>query len=81
MDIQKLTKFFMWCTIINGAILVFSIIGTIFGADIGLRIQSQWFQIPPETLRVAMYSLLGIFKIFWLIFNVVPYAALVIVGK
>ena len=81
MDIQKLTTFFMWCTIINGVLLVLSIIGCILAPDFGYNLQSGWFEIPRETLNVVIYLFLGVFKIFWLVFNVVPYVALRIVGR
>ena len=81
MDIQKLTAFFMWCTIINGVLLVLAIIGCILSPDFGYSMQSEWFQIQRETLNVVIYFFLGVFKIFWLVFNVVPYVALLIVGK
>ena len=78
---QKITTFFLYCTIINGTILALAIIGSILGPDLGYRLQSQWFQIPRDTLHVIIYSFLGIFKIFWLVFNVAPYMALLIMRK
>jgi hypothetical protein len=48
--------------------------------DLVYRTQSKWFPIPRETFDVVMYSFLGLFKIVWLVFNVVPYLALLIVG-
>ncbi|MCZ6445193.1 MAG: hypothetical protein O7F17_00165 [Planctomycetota bacterium] len=44
------------------------------------RTQSKWFPIPRETFNVVIYSFLGLFKIVFLVFNVVPYVALLIVG-
>jgi hypothetical protein len=44
------------------------------------RTQSKLFPIPRETFNVVFYSFLGMFKIVFLVFNVVPYAALLIVG-
>ncbi len=79
MDIQTLTTFFMWCTIINGALFVCSTTVFILAPDVLYRIQSRWFSIPRETFNVAFYSLLGFFKIVLLVFNVVPYVALLIV--
>lgn len=81
MGIQKLTAFFKWCTIINGVLLVVSITGCILGPDLGYTIQSKLFHIPRETINVAIYLFLGLFKVAWIIFNVVPYVALLIVGK
>jgi hypothetical protein len=81
MDIQKLTRFFMWCSIINGAILILSVIGIVLGPDFGLSLQSKLFHIPRETLNLALYLFLGVFKIVWLVFNVTPYVTLRVVGK
>jgi hypothetical protein len=80
MDIQTLTTFFMWCTIINGALLVLWTAMWILAPDLVYRTQSKWFPIPRETFNVVFYSFLGLFKIVFLIFNVVPYVALLIVG-
>jgi hypothetical protein len=80
MDIQILTAFFMWCTIINGALLVLWTIMCIAAPDLVYRTQSKWFPIPRETFDVILYSFLGVFKILFLVFNVVPYVALLIVG-
>jgi len=80
MGIQTLTAFFMWCTIINGALLVFWTLMCLLVPDLVYRTQSQWFPISRETFNVAIYGFLGLFKIVFLVFNVVPYVALLIVG-
>ena len=80
MTIQMLTAFFMWCTIINAALLIFSAIMIIPAQDLVYRMHSKWFSISREAFNVAMYSCLGLFKIAILIFNVVPYIALLIIA-
>ena len=80
MDIQTATTFFMWCTIINGALLVLWTIMCISAPNLVYRLQSKWFPIPRDTFNVVIYSFLGLFKIIFLVFNVVPYVALLIVG-
>jgi len=42
--------------------------------------QSRWFPIPRETFDVLIYAFLGLFKIVFLVFNLVPYLALLIVA-
>ncbi len=79
-DTVKLTAFFKWCSIINGIILVLAILGVVLGPEIGQTLQSRMFQVAPGTVSAAMYMFLGMFKIFWLVFNVVPYVALRIVS-
>ncbi len=80
MDIQILTAFFMWCTIINGSLLVLWTIMLILAPDLAYRMQSKWFPMPRETFNIVIYSFLGLFKIVFLVFNVVPYVALLIVA-
>ena len=77
---QALTTFFMWCTIINGSLLLFWVTICLLVPDILYRTQSKLFPLPRETFTVVLYSFLGLFKIFFLIFNVVPFVALLIVG-
>ena len=80
MDIQTLTTFFMWCTIINGTLLTLWVTMSIWTPDLVYHTQNKWFPIPRETFNVVMYSFLGLFKIVFLVFNVVPYVALLIIG-
>jgi hypothetical protein len=80
MDIGTLTAFFMWCTIINGAMLVLSAVMIMLAQDFVYSVHSKWFNIPRETFNVVLYSFLGFFKIIFIVFNVVPYVALLIVG-
>lgn len=80
MDIHALTRFFMWCTILDGALLALWSSALILAPDLVYRIQARWFPIPRETFNVVIYSFLGLFKIVFLAFNVVPWAALLIVG-
>ena len=80
MDVQTLTTFFMWCTIINTGLLLLWTVFFAFAPDLVYRTQSKWFPIPRETFHVVMYSFLGLFKVVFLVFNVVPYVALLIVA-
>jgi hypothetical protein len=80
MDLQILTTFFMWCAIIDGALLTLWITMFMLAPDLVYRTQNKWFPLPRETFNVVFYSFLGLFKIVFLVFNVVPYVALLIVG-
>lgn len=80
MEIRMLTTFFMWCTIINGVLLIFWSLMYMVFPDLVYGMQSRWFPIPRETFKVVFYSFLGLFKILFLVFNVVPYVSLLIVG-
>ena len=81
MDIQKITAFFKWCTIINAALLVLTIIMVIGAPDFVYGMQSKLFPISREAFDVVMYAFIGLYKIVFLVFNLVPYVALLMVGK
>ena len=80
MDIETLTSFFMWCTLLNGALLIGSAVMCACAADFIYRLHSRWFSMSREHFTVLLYAWLGLFKIGFFIFSVVPFVALVIVG-
>jgi hypothetical protein len=80
MDIQSLTSFFMWCTIINAGMLLFLGLIYLLTPNLVYRLQSRWIHIPRETFDVVFYSFIGFFKVLVLVFNVVPWIALLIIG-
>jgi hypothetical protein len=80
MDTQTLTSFFMWCTIINAGFLTLSIVMMISIGDLAYRIHSKWFPMPRQTFAVVIYSFLGLYKVLFIAFNLVPWVALLIVG-
>jgi hypothetical protein len=80
MDIDSITAFFMWCTILNVALLVLSSLICLCAGDWVYRIHSKWFSISRETFNVAIYSFIALYKISVLVFNLIPYIALLIVG-
>ncbi|MDX2476176.1 MAG: hypothetical protein QNL05_02300 [Gammaproteobacteria bacterium] len=79
MDIATLTNFFIWCTIINGSLYLFWAMFLLFTPDLVYRIQFRFFPIPRETYNVIIYSFLGLFKIFFIFFNIVPLVSLLII--
>jgi hypothetical protein len=80
MTIQTFTTFFMWCTIINGGLLMLWTILCIAAPDLVYRTQSKWFPIPRDKFNVVIYSFLGAFKIAFIVFNLTPWVALIIIG-
>jgi hypothetical protein len=80
MDIDSITAFFMWCTILNVALLVLSSLICLCAGDWVYGIHSKWFSVSRETFNVAFYSFLGLYKVLVFVFNLIPYMALLIVG-
>jgi hypothetical protein len=80
MDIVTVRAFFMWCTILNGGLLALSfLICALTGVRWVYRLHSRWYPISREAFDIAMYSFMGLYKILVLVFNLVPFLALVIV--
>ena len=80
MDIQTLQAFFMWCTLLNGGVFLLWTVFCVLTPDFVYRTQRKWIPIPRETFNVVLYAFLGFFKIVLLVFNVIPYLALLIIG-
>ena len=80
MEIETVRDFFMWCTIINVALLALSFLLFAGLGDWIYRMHTKWFPMPRETFTVVLYSFLGMYKIMFIMFNLVPYVALLIVG-
>jgi len=80
MNIQVMTSFFMWCTIINSAFMGLIVLLFQLCPEFVYRTQNRFFPIPRETYNVLIYGFLGMFKLFVIVFNLVPFVALLIVG-
>jgi hypothetical protein len=80
MDIIAVKTFFMWCTIINVLLLIVSFLVCAYAREWVYGMHSKWFPISLESFNVAIYSFMGLFKIFVLVFNLVPWIACAIAG-
>jgi hypothetical protein len=79
MDITTVRAFFMWCTIINVGLLGLCCLVCAFLSDFSYRMNNRMFSISRETFNVAFCSFIGLFKILVIVFNIVPYIALLII--
>ena len=76
MDIATLTEFFKYCTIINVAILLISIIT--MASDFAYNVHTKLgvWEGSKEAHKQSAYKILGNYKILTIVFNAVPYFAL-----
>ena len=80
MTIQLLRAFFGWCTVINGALLLWATLACILAGDWTYRVQSKLFPMSRQAFTLAMYCFIGGMKIIVLMFNLVPYVVLVVIS-
>ena len=79
-DINNLTTFFGWCSIINLGILLFStIILSAFKKPISI-IHSKVFGINQDDIPLIYFQYLGNYKIAIILLNLVPYITLKIMS-
>ena len=76
MDIATLTDFFKYCTIINVAILLISIIT--MASDFAYNVHTKLgiWEGSKEAHKQSGYKIIGNYKILTIVFNAVPYFAL-----
>jgi hypothetical protein len=75
-SIETLTTFFGWCTVINFGILLFGTLALMLMQDSIMSIHTKLFGFSNEDLSRAYFQYLAQYKIFIIVFNLVPYIAL-----
>jgi hypothetical protein len=79
MNIEVVMAVLGWCTLINFGLLIWWFLFLVVAHDWTLRLHTKWFKLSSEKFDAIHYSLMGVFKIGVIVFNLVPYLALRIV--
>lgn len=80
MTLNGLTEFLGWMTILNIGILMFAFIMTTCCQNFAICLHQKIFKLSEETLREKYFSFMGQYKLAIIIFNLIPYIALKIMG-
>lgn len=80
MNIAQLTDFFFWCSALNGGLLCVWILLMMFAPDLVYRTQYRWFPLQRDVFAETMYRFLGLYKLLFLMFNLVPWVALKLIA-
>ncbi len=80
MDLQTLKQFFLWTTILNGGMLLFSSFVCMCWMDFAYKMNHRYFGISRDSFNTMAFSFIAFYKVVVLTFNVVPYLALLIVA-
>ena len=81
MTAAELRDFFLWCAIINIAMLTWWFLIIMFAQNLVYRFHSKWFAMPRETFTAIHYKAIAFYKLSIFMFNVVPYVAMLIVCR
>ena len=80
MTIETLRHALLWCAVINYGVLFVWFLFFVFVHNGLHRLHGKWFRLPLEQFDALHYGGMSVYKIGILLFNLVPYVALRIVG-
>ena len=80
MSIETARNALLWCAIINYGVLLVWFLFFILARDFMHRLHGRWFHLSVEQFDAIHYAGMAIFKLGIILFNLVPYIALGIVG-
>ena len=78
MDMALLKEFFMWMTVINFGLFMWSVIMCILAKGFIYRVHGKMFGLSQETVNAMLYGFLGFYKIVFIVFVLAPWIALTI---
>ena len=78
---ETLREFLGWCTLINVGFLVFSSLVMMLMRGPISRLHGKMFGLGEEDISRAFYQFVAQYKIAIILFNLVPYLALVIMAS
>ena len=78
MTLEQLAELFKWMTIINVGVFLITSILTILFKNFVCGIHGKLFGIDKDRVPMVLYGYLGTYRIFILVFNLVPYVSLLI---
>ena len=81
MNATEIASFLGWCTVLNGGLLLFSTVMLISAREPIVKLHSRMFAIDPTELPKAYIRYLGQYKALIIVFNLIPYLALRIMGS
>jgi hypothetical protein len=79
MNLEQLTEFFKWMTIINIGLLIISSVVVMVLKNVICKMHGKLFGLKEEQVAIAAYSFLGMYKLLVLVLNIVPYISLVLI--
>jgi hypothetical protein len=75
-----LKEFFMWCTVLNLGLYIFTAIMSLGARGFIHRIHGRMFDLNENTINTMLYGFLAFYKIIFFVFCLFPWIALVIMA-
>jgi hypothetical protein len=80
MTIEMMRAALLWCAVINYGVLLVWFVVFVLAHDGLHRLHGRWFHLSAEHFDALHYAGMTLFKVGILMFNLVPYLALRLVG-
>jgi len=80
MTIAVTRTLLLWCTVTNYGVLLLWFLVFVFAHDWMHRIHGRWFRLSREQFDALHYAGMSILKIGIILFNLVPFIVLSIIG-
>ena len=80
MSIETIREFLGWCTVINLGFILFATVKILLIRDWASKIHAKMFRIDEESVRQTYFQFLAIYKVAFVVLNLVPYVALQIMA-
>ena len=80
MNIETLSTFFGWMTLINLGLYIWTAIMCMGAKSWIQRVHGKMFELSPEQINAFLYGYLGCYKIIFIVFIFVPWIALKIMN-
>jgi hypothetical protein len=78
MDIEQLQEFLFWCLVLNVVIYTFTALATLLMRNFMSSIHEKLFGLSQEAVHKAFYTYLAAYKLMIIVFNFVPWLALIL---
>jgi hypothetical protein len=80
MTVETAKDVLLWCAIINYGLVLAWLLSLAFARERLYRLWGRWFRLSAEQFDALSFIGIAVYKVGILLFNVVPYIALVIAG-
>ena len=80
MTLETVRAVLAWCTVINLVLFIWWFLFFALAHDWMYRFHGKWFKVSTEKFDTLHYAGMALFKMGILLFNLVPYLAMRIVG-
>ena len=80
MSVELIRQVLLWSTIINYGVVLLWFLGFAYAHDWMRHLHGRWFRLSDERFDAIHYMGMSIYKIGILLFNLVPFLVLTILG-